>query len=123
MFLISLLPRFSNKTIRRGDNGAWHFGHTQPGGAGRGQGGSGSGEGAGAGGLEAGLEYSPGETFSTNERGGHYLSAFCPHVQVSVPPGAADRSLHVTLQVITVIILSFFLSAFLHRRPPRWPCG
>ena len=49
--------------------------------------------------VTAGLEYSPGETFTTTERGGHYISAFCPHVQVSVPPGAVDTTLHVTLQV------------------------
>ena len=79
--------RFSNKTISRGDNGAWHFGQA---------GAVSSSQGLG---LEAGLEYSPGETFTTTERGGHYLSAFCPHLQVSVPPGATHKTLHVTLQV------------------------
>lgn len=49
--------------------------------------------------VEGGLEYSPGETFTTTGDGGHYMSIFCPHVQVSVPPGAISSILHVTLQV------------------------
>ena len=90
----TLSSRFSNKTISRGDNGAWHFG----------QAGASSAQRVG---LEAGLEYSPGETFTTTERGGHYVSAFCPHVQVSVPPGATNKTLHVTLQVTKKIRVEF----------------
>ncbi|XP_070209742.1 uncharacterized protein [Littorina saxatilis] len=80
----------SNKAMRRGDSGALHDSHT---------GGANSTQGAG---LEAGLEYSPGETFTATETGGHFVSTFCQHVQVSVPPGAVNTTLHVTLQQLTI---------------------
>ncbi|KAL8609442.1 hypothetical protein ACOMHN_006629 [Nucella lapillus] len=103
--------RFSTKTIQPGHNGVWHWGQHPTQGTGPSrhgaelispQGAGLSPQGAEPSRLEAGLEFSPGETFITTKHGGHYISAFCPHLQVSVPPGAVEQTMHVTLQQLII---------------------